>query len=222
MNRILKAVKLDFYSAKSFAPTLGILCVANFIFTFLLAAPINAIQTGMIFAIIPGGMVFTAHEGRHAKLYGILPLQKYEVVVSRYISGAIIGVVNLLISCAFVYIVLLGHPGIFLTPGAGIWPMAMCMFIYYCLSVSIAYPLYFAFGFRRTVLVTIFPLMLIGLLVSYLLVSSPLYSEDWLSRHQLFTGPHLFASIIVVILVCLALLAASALISYAIYKRKEL
>jgi hypothetical protein len=231
MNRIIKSAKLDFYSSESIVITLILLWVFNIALSFFSRNPLYAITIGTLYGVIQSGTIFLVHSGSHnGKLYGILPLKKYEIVMGRYLYGMIIGVINLV----FAYILALSIGMIFNQystfeiMNTSIPPMAAMMFIYYCISIGVSYPLYFAVGYKsfvaapNAIIIILFNLYVIPYL--YTVNSS---SPGWLARNrnlfimQLINKYPLF-TIGMGFVIGLAFIFISAAIACIIYKRKEI
>lgn len=226
MNRIIKSAKLDFYSANSTVLTLLLLCLLNIGLSFVLRNPYNSIMTSGLIAATLSGTIFLTHEGSHSgKLYGILPVKKHEVVIGRYIYGMTIGVINLIFAYILAVVVALTfnmQPS-FTDMAPNYLPLVALMFIYYCLSIGISYPLYFAIGYKKFMIILPVILNLLFQLYVFPFIYGSANSKGWLDKHWgFFTRPYLWLTIGIGFAIGLALIAISIVVAYMIYKRKEI
>lgn len=227
MNRILKVVKLDFYSSKSVFATFTLLFVLNTATNFITRSPLSAISMGMLFAVTVSGAIFVTHNSSHnGRLYGVLPLKKSDVVLGRYLYGTIIGIISIIFAymLSFVISIIFNLYSSFEVMNTCLPPMAALMFIYYCLSMSVSYPLFLSAGYKTVMLI---PLVLINLLLStygipFLYTQSP-DSPGWIERNEkLFIGINLWLTVAVGFAIGFILIIISAFIANIIYKKKEI
>ena len=227
MNRIIKSAKLDFYSANSAVITLILLFALNVAISFLLRNPYSSITYSALISATLSGSIFFTHEGSHSgKLYGILPVRKHEVVVGRYIYGMTIGVINFI----FAYILAVAvaitfnmQPSL-ASMAPNYLPLVALMFIYYCLSVGISYPLYFAIGYKKfMIIIPVILNLLFSLYIFPFIYTMNPDSPGWIDRHwQFFTGPYFWVTIGIGFAIGLALTVISVVVAYMIYRRKEI
>ena len=219
MNRILKAMKLDFYAAKSALP----LSLVGYAFGLFLGIvtkePMATLVIVMLLNIFVGGNVFSVHEkSRSEKLYGILPLRKNEMVAGRYVYGLILGLVNIVGACILAYLVMLFMKVSYTS--VLFWLFAAISFIYYCFATGFLYPIYFKFSFSKGYLFAMIPMALLGVGVMYFARRSGFMTG--VNSVMQFFSDHVYLAPVFGLLIGLALLVISAFISRALCIRKEL
>jgi len=219
MNRVLTAMKLDFFTAKSSLKLVAILLLIGVVIGALAHGPIYTMIFTMIFAVTSCGSIFPTHERSHSdKLYGILPVKKSEMIAGRYLYALIIGAVCTAIS---------GILGLALARIMNVsldsftfWATLMLAFIYFSFAVGVSYPIYLKFSFAKAYLFTMLPMYLIAVLILFLSKQTSFIS-DFGRLMQFFTNNQILIPVLG-ILIGLVLLAMSALIANLLYKRKEI
>jgi len=112
-----------------------------------------------------------------------------------------------------------------LTPGASydlliFWAAIGAAFLYYCFSTSVAFPIYFRFGFSKTYVLTMLPLYLVAL--AGLLVTRYFNVTLSMSDTVQFFDAHIWMLPVIGAVGGTILLAVSIGISTGIYARKEI
>lgn len=219
MNRILNATKLEFYAGKSALKMTAALLAIGIVIGVVAHGPMYTMLYTMVFAVTSSGSVFPIHERSHSdKLYGILPLKKFEMIVGRYLYALIIGAV---------YAVIAGILGFVMSRIMNVsldsftfWATLMLGFIYFSFAVGVSYPIYLKFSFAKAYVFTMLPMYVIAVLL-LVLTKKTNFSSDLHQVMRFFTD-NLVLVPIFGILIGLILLAVSALIANLIYTRKEI
>ncbi|GFP76638.1 ABC-2 transporter permease [Clostridium fungisolvens] len=219
MNRIINALKLDFFAGKSTLQLTAILLIPATLIGMISKGPIYTMIFTMVFAVTSSGTIFSIHEKNHSdKLYGILPLKKSEMIIARYLFALIIGTV---------YAVISGILGLVMSQvmdtrldSFTFWSTLMLAFIYFCFAASISYPIYLKFSFAKAYIFTMLPMYVIAVVILFMTKKTNFISDlDKVIRF--FTdNPALIP--IFGILIGLLLLTISGVIANLIYTRKEL
>lgn len=217
LHRVFSTFRLEFYAAKTVYPLM--------IFEVVLAGVLGLVRRPevaalpfLVLATFFGGTIFSIHERNHSdKLFGVLPLRRTDVVLGRYMYGLGMGLFNL--GLAALAIVVLWHTTAtdmtafrFLAAMSGGW-------VFYCLAVSISYPIYFRLDFSRAYIFTMLPFMVLVVGTVFVVfkghVQSLLNAADYLSNHAGIMGGLAFS-------LGLVLLAISATVAVQLYRTKEL
>lgn len=219
MNRILNATKLDFYAGKSALNMTAILLLFAIVIGALAKGAIYTMIFTMVFAVTSSGSIFSIHEKSHSdKLYGILPLKKFEMIMGRYLFALIIGAV---------YVVIAGILGCIMSRITGdslnalsYWATLALAFIYFSFAVSISYPIYLKFSFEKAYVFTMLPMYVIAVLI-LVLTKKTNFISDLGDIIQFFTDNQILIPILG--LLCgLILMTISGLVANLIYTRKEI
>ena len=222
MNRILKSARLDFFAAGSTVTTMALYFFLNTILSFYIKNPLITISNGAMFAMTLSAIIFL---NQNNKLYGILPVKRWEVVAGRYIYGVSVGAVNLMLSyiLAFIVSIVFNIYSTFEIMNTCLPPMLALMFIYYCLMTGIYYPMCFAFGYKNIMSIPIIlTYILINMFVTPFLYTANPDSPGWLNRHGQFITKYPLFTIAAGIIIGLIIIVISAVISNMIYKKKEI
>jgi hypothetical protein len=219
MNRLYNAVKLDFRTAKAILPPFAlVLGIAVFI-GVVTKQPFISIVIAMMIASQVGSTIFQVNEKNNLdKLYGILPLRKFERAMARYLYALIMGacsVVFATVSSLILYRALdiKMDTLLFLT-------VLGLAFLYYCFSVSISYPILIRFSFSRAYAYTIIPIFLMFFLVYSFATNAGFLSAA--SKIVPFFAAHQYLIILCCVGLGLVLLLVSLSITYSLSKKKEL
>jgi len=235
MTRIVNAVKLDFRTGRFYISLYPILFVVALGIGALVRMPIFTVILTIVLGVFISGGVFAISERNHGeKLYGTLPLRRRDVVLGRYMFGLTIGVGATVIAGLLGWLAAaisgsdmgsLGPNRGTLTPGASydsliFWAAIGAAFLYYCFSTSVAFPIYFRFGFSKTYVLTMLPLYLVAL--AGLLVTRYFNVTLGMSDAIQFFDAHIWLLPVVGVVGGAILLAISIWISIGIYAHKEI
>ena len=219
MNRILNAVKLDFYAGKGTLVLSPVMFIIGIVVGVAAKQPVFTSLFVMLFGVVFGGMVFSIHEKNHTeKLYGTLPLTKTEMVVSRYLYALTIGIVNIIIASVLSKAVS-AFTNIPVDPVLYLGALAIS-FVYYCFAVGISFAVFFKLGFAKANIFTMLPMYLI--VIAFMLISRKTDLASKLTGFINFFTDNQYLIPIFGIVGGLILLTVSALIANMIYKKKEL
>jgi len=219
MNRVLNAVKLDFYAVRPSLRTSAFMFVAAIAIGAVTSQPIITLALVMVFGVFTGSMVFSTHEKNHSeKLYGILPLRKSEMIAGRYLYALAIGAAHLVIAAAFAMAIAKVRD--VTLDWTSFWIALGLSFLYYCFATGVSYPIYFKFTYAKAYVFTMLPMYLIVLFTMLILRRKNTLNE--LSLFLKFFANKSYLAPILGVLGGLALLAFSALAANLIYKRKEI
>ena len=113
MRNILNAVKLDFSLVKPYVKVIGLTMLLPIAFAAVNRSMWTGVSFAMCFIAMTTGYPFSVAEKNHMeRLYGILPVKKWELVMGRYLFVAALGVIALAVSVVTQPLVLraLGEP----------------------------------------------------------------------------------------------------------------
>lgn len=160
MSNILKSIRLDHDIMKSRYPMFIIGYVLGTFLAVLSKTPIYGALVVMIISTPLTGQYFSIYEKNNLeKLYGVLPLRKFEVVIGRYIYASCIVVINGIIAVILAYIV-----SFFTNKGMSSTESLTYLsagFFYVCLMIAVVFPLYFKFSFSKVYIFSNLPFYLI-------------------------------------------------------------
>jgi hypothetical protein len=126
--------------------------------------PIYGALIVMIISAPLTGQYFSVYEKNNLeKLYGVLPLRKYEVVIGRYLYAMCIVIINGIVAAILAYVI-----SIFTGKGTSIPEFLTYLsggFLYVCLMVAVIFPLYFKFTFSKVYVFSNLPFYLIFILI---------------------------------------------------------
>ncbi|TGE33155.1 acyltransferase family protein [Desulfosporosinus sp. Sb-LF] len=160
MSNILKSIKLDHHIMKSRYPMFVIAYILGIFLAVISKTPIYGALVVMIISAPLTGQYFSIYEKNNLeKLYGVLPLKKFEVVIGRYLYALCIVVINGIIATILAYIIsFLTNRGMsslesltYLSGG----------FFYVCLMLAVIFPLYFKFPFSKVYVFSNLPFYLV-------------------------------------------------------------
>jgi hypothetical protein len=216
--RTFAAYRLELWTARSVYPFMIVTLAVSCLVGGLNRRPEITGAVLMAFAMFLGGTIFQIHERNHSgKLYGFLPLRRREVVVGRYFYGLTVGLVNIVV--AIVAVAVMNK-----VTGAAMSSLAFLVtltaaWLFYCLAVSVSYPIYFAIDFSKAYIFTMLPFMVVMVAVIYIVrrgaASTVADAESFLDTHRTLLVLGGFGA-------GLVLLVVSSLISVALYQRREL
>lgn len=218
MSDVLKVIRLNHdtlkmnYKAFSLAYVLAILLG-------MLKQPPLTIAIVTIISVTFCGMIFSIYEKNNLnKLYGILPLGRFEVVFGRYLFALLFGVINELVSSCLAYLIapFTKHD----MSQIALLTYLSGAFLYFCLAISISFPIYWKFGFSKSYLLTILPLYIV--FISGILISLKTNAINDLTQLIHYFSSHQYMIVVTGIGLGLILLLLSCYVSYRIYRKSEL
>jgi len=235
MSNVSAAVKLDFMTGRFYVNLAAALYVVGIVIGTVTKMPLFTVILVVVLTVFIAGGVFSVQEKNHGeKLYGTLPLRRRDMILGRYLYGLILGVVATVLAGLFGYLASLisGADIGQLGPNRGslspdptvswvlFWAAVGFAFVYYCLSVGIAFPVYLRFGFSKSYVLTMLPLYLIVL--GTLLVVRSLDLSVSLTDTIKFFSDNVYLLPLIGLAGGLVLLAISLVVANGIYARKEI
>jgi len=218
MARTLNAFRLDVWTARSVYPIMGFTLVVSCAIGWLNKRPEVTGFVIMVFAMFLGGTVFQIHEkNQSAKLYGFLPLRRREVVVGRYLFALVVGLVNLVVAAGAAQ--LMNKIASADMTAANYLMTLVGAWLFYCFAVCVTYPIYFSVGFSKAYMFTMFPFMIVMVVLLIFLRRGGLKMlRSWVS----FLDDHKIVMTCVGVGAGLVLMAVSGVVAATLYQRKEL
>ena len=218
MNNVLQILKLDYCIAKtSYSRIIMVYFIS--ILLGLLTQPIMPIIIIMFFCVSFSGLTFSIIEKNNCeKLYGVLPIQKGEIITGRYLYGLISGILNLVISIILAYIIAaLSKQQI---DSFSLFLSITFAFCYYSFSVSISYPIYYRIGFSRSYIFITMPLYILILLFAF--ISEKTNFIENISQILRYFSSHYVLFFLYGFILSVFMLTISSVISYIVFKNSEL
>jgi len=218
MNSIFQVLKLDYFTVKTAYSKIIVVYFIS-ILLGLLTLPIMPIIIIMFFSVSFSGLTFSITEKNNCeKLYGILPINRKEIVTGRYLFGFLLGTVNLVISVISAYII-----AIFIKQQIDTFALSLTItfaFCYYGFAVSISYPIYYKISFSKSYIFITLPLYLLILLMAFL--SEKTNFIETIGRILQYFTKHYILFLFYGFILSISMLIISAVISYGIFKNSEL
>jgi ABC-2 type transport system permease protein len=218
MNRIFQVLKLDYFTVKSSLPRIIMIYIIS-ILLGMSTQPVLPVILIMFFCVSFSGLSFSLIEkNKCEKLFGILPVRRIEIVIGRYLYGFLTGIVNLLISIIFAYLI-----AAFTNQQIDILLLSFSItiaFCYFSFSVSISYPVYYKFGFSKSFIFISLPLYLIILVVTLLAEKTNIL--DNVNLNLMYFVEHYFLFLLFGFILSVIMLIVSAGVSYVIFRKSEL
>jgi hypothetical protein len=185
----------------------------------LLTLPIMPVFLIMFFGVSFSGLTFSITEKNNCeKIYGILPIHRGEVIIGRYLYAIIFGLINLIISLIFAYIL-----AILTKQKADTFILLLSIsmtFFYYCFAIGISYPVFLKFGFSKSYIFITLPLYL--LILVFIFISERTNFIKIISQVLQYFPNHYFLFLLCGFIFSIVILIISACISHGIFKNSEL
>ncbi len=219
MRNIFKSIKLDHAILKSYYKTMILYYVIGTVVGTISQNPAIAIAIVTIITAPFSGTYFSVYEKNNLnKLYGILPLNRSEVVIGRYLFALMIGVMNAVISIILAYIL-----SYFV--GSGISRLDFILyssisFVFFCIFIGILFPLYNKFAFSKIYLYANLPIYILGVLGVFIVKRTNILKN--IGQTLQYFNTHQNMIWITCIGIGLILLLLSCTLSIMIYRKTEL
>jgi hypothetical protein len=220
LNRIFNAVKLDFMVLKGNIKQIVLASIIVLAFGFV-GQEMSAtfIILTMFIAVSFTGMTFAISEKNNVeRLYGIVPLSRFEMVAGRFVHAGVLGAAAAS-SSLIITAVSSAFSGI-----AVDWIVIKLILsigiLFFALNVSVCYPIYFRIPFSKANLWTMLPMIL--MYVGVLLLTQGAVNAYWLVNLVNFAAENSSLVLLLTVFVSLALMLASMAISYSVRKKKEI
>jgi len=220
MNNIYQVTKLDYYLINSYYGRLLIIYAVGILSAVSTPSSLAIISMGFVISVFFGGLPFSVSEKNNLdKLYGILPLKKFEVVAGRYFYALTFGIINgIILGCLAYFVPLFLNKG--MMNQLTLIAFLSVYFLYFCLSVSISYPIYYKFGFTKAYVFTVLPFF--AIVIGCALIASKTSVLNNLAQVIQFFILHSYMILIIGIGLGLLLLITSFFFSYGIFIRSEI
>ena len=218
MNRIFQVLKLDYLTVKSSLARIIMIYIIS-ILLGMSTQPVLPVILIMFSCVSFSGLSFSITEkNKCEKLFGILPVRRIEVVIGRYLYGFLTGIVNLVISIFFAYLIAaLTNQQIDILLLTFSITIAFC---YYSFAVSISYPIFYKFGFSKSFMFISLPLYLLVIVVTLLAEKTNLL--DNVNLDLMYFIEHYFLFLVLGFVISDFMLMISAGVSYFIFRKSEL
>ena len=213
MTNVLKSIQLDHNVLKSHYKTMIMFFAIAVAIGTITQTPAVTVAVLMIITAPFLGTYFSVYEKNNLdKLYGVLPLKRFEVVAGRYLYALLLGLVNGIIAGILAYVI-----SLFTGNGMSYLDYLTYLalsFLGFCLFIGIVFPIYFKFPFSKVYVFANLPIYICSVIGVYLIKKTNIL-KDLGSILQYFTS-HQYMIWILGFVIGLFLLFISCLISYAI------
>lgn len=216
MKDIKKIVNLDYISIKPYftLKNLIIMIFLYLVYFFVTSNPLTANSAILIFSIIYSSYPFLiGEEAGIDSLYRIFGIKSEKVVLGRYVFALLLFIFALLISMVFSIIFS------FFVETADIREFlatSLAYLLVYLVFISLKYPLYFKFGYKKAKSISALTFVLIGLL-SFLVMDL----KDSLSDLFIFMENNIFMTLLISLLLVLLIVFISIKSSQKFYKNRD-
>ena len=216
MKDIKKIVNLDYISIKPYftLKNLIIMIFLYLVYFFITSNPLTANSAILIFSIVYSSYPFLiGEEAGIDSLYRIFGIRSEKVVLGRYVFALVLFIFALLISIVFSTIFS------FFVETADIREFlatSLAYLLVYLIFISLKYPLYFKFGYKKAKSISALTFVLIGLL-SFLVMAL----KDSLNDLFLFMENNIFMTLLISLLLVLLIVFISIKVSQKLYKKRD-
>lgn len=216
MKDIKKIVNLDYISIKPYftLKNLIIMIFLYLVYFFVTSNPLTANSAILIFSIVYSSYPFLiGEEAGIDSLYRIFGIKSEKVVLGRYVFALVLFIFALLISIVFSIIFS------FFVETADIREFlatSLAYLLVYLIFISLKYPLYFKFGYKKAKSISALTFVLIGLL-SFLVMAL----KDSLNDLFLFMENNIFMTLLISLLLVLLIVFISIKVSQKLYKKRD-
>lgn len=216
MKDIKKIVNLDYISIKPYftLKNLIIMIFLYLVYFFITSNPMTANSAILIFSIVYSSYPFLiGEEAGIDSLYRIFGIKSEKVVIGRYVFALLLFIFAFLISIVFSTIFS------FFVETADIREFFATSFAYlliYLIFISLKYPLYFKFGYKKAKSISALTFALIGIL-AFLVMTF----KDSLNNFFIFMENNIFMTLLISLLLVLLITFISINLSQKFYKRRD-
>lgn len=216
MKDIKKIVNLDYISIKPYftLKNLIIMIFLYLVYFFVTSNPLTANSAILIFSIVYSSYPFLiGEEAGIDSLYRIFGIKSEKVVLGRYVFALVLFIFALLISIVFSIIFS------FFVETADIREFlatSLAYLLVYLVFISLKYPLYFKFGYKKAKSISALTFVLIGLL-SFLVMAL----KDSLNDLFIFMENNIFMTLLISLLLVLLIVFMSIKVSQKFYKKRD-
>lgn len=216
MKDIKKIVNLDYISIKPYftLKNLIIMIFLYLVYFFITSNPMTANSAILIFSIVYSSYPFLiGEEAGIDSLYRIFGIKSEKVVIGRYVFALVLFIFALLISIVFSTIFS------FFVETTDIKEFFATSFAYllvYLIFISLKYPLYFKFGYKKAKSISALTFALIGIL-TFLVMTF----KDSLNYFFVLMENNIFMTLLISLLLVLLITFISINLSQKFYKRRD-
>ena len=216
MKDIKKIINLDYISIKPYftLKNLIILLFLYFFYFFISKNPMAATSVILFFSIIYSSYPFLiGEEAGIDSLYRIFGIKSEKVVIGRYVFALVLFIFAFLISIVFSTIFS------FFVETTDIKEFFATSFAYllvYLIFISLKYPLYFKFGYKKAKSISALTFALIGIL-TFLVMTF----KDSLNYFFVLMENNIFMTLLISLLLVLLITFISINLSQKFYKRRD-
>ena len=216
MKDIKKIVNLDYISIKPYftLKNLIIMIFLYLVYFFVTSNPLTANSAILIFSIVYSSYPFLiGEEAGIDSLYRIFGIKSEKVVLGRYVFALVLFIFALLISIVFSIIFS------FFVETADIREFlatSLAYLLVYLIFISLKYPLYFKFGYKKAKSISALTFVLIGLL-SFLVMAL----KDSLNDLFILMENNIFMTLLISLLLVLLIVFISIKVSQKLYKKRD-
>lgn len=216
MKDIKKIVNLDYISIKPYftLKNLIIMIFLYLVYFVVTSNPLTANSAILIFSIVYSSYPFLiGEEAGIDSLYRIFGIKSEKVVLGRYVFALLLFIFALLISIVFSIIFS------FFVETADIREFlatSLAYLLVYLVFISLKYPLYFKFGYKKAKSISALTFALIGLL-SFLVMAL----KDSLNDLFIFMENNIFITLLISLLLVLLIVFISIKSSQKLYKKRD-
>ena len=216
MKDIKKIVNLDYISIKPYftLKNLIIMIFLYLVYFFVTSNPLTANSAILIFSIVYSSYPFLiGEEAGIDSLYRIFGIKSEKVVLGRYVFALVLFIFALLISIVFSIIFS------FFVETSDIREFlatSLAYLLVYLIFISLKYPLYFKFGYKKAKSISALTIALIGLL-SFLVMAL----KDSLNDLFLFMENNIFMTLLISLILVLVIVIISIKSSQKLYKKRD-
>ena len=216
MKDIKKIVNLDYISIKPYftLKNLIIMICLYLVYFFITSNPLTANSAILIFSIVYSSYPFLiGEEAGIDSLYRIFGIKSEKVVLGRYVFALLLFIFALLISMVFSIIFS------FFVETADIREFlatSLAYLLVYLIFISLKYPLYFKFGYKKAKSISALTFALIGLL-SFIVMAL----KDSLNDLFIFMENNIFMTLLISLILVLVIVFISIKSSEKFYKKRD-
>ncbi|MEI6101797.1 MAG: ABC-2 transporter permease [Eubacteriales bacterium] len=221
MNNTLNSIRLDYYILKGTTKLfLAIAYVIAIVLGVFSKAPYLMVPIVMILTTVSSGQYFSVYEKNNlGRLYGVLPLNRTQTVVGRYVYTLVFGLLNWAVSIALAILIML-----FINKSGSDFATFInfiCFaFFYFCLFVGVSFPIFYKFPYSKAYAFTSLPFYFV--FIFGMILSRNAAAAGTLQQLLKYFPDNSAMTWVLGIGVGLIILVLSCLLSVSIHKKNEL
>lgn len=219
MNHISNFIRLDFHCIKQYLTIkqLGLYAVVILFLSYTLDNLFFVLGMIMMYGLFYTGYPFAIGDKMQTDiLYASLPLKKKQIVLGRYLFALCVNLITAGISFLISALVATAFQKEFDLQSA-ILTILICLFAYTIIE-AIQFPIYFKLGYTKAKIITLFPILLLPLLV---VLMASWMKEDVLMSVILWMQGNLVLLVFAMLILWCCVFLLSAYLSYRIYQKRD-